>query len=97
MVEASYAPGPNCVLTPAVAIWRTRTASWLTLAASEGVWLTCSLSRVGDKWVLFAGVPQFTGAEQGAVEDACLAEVIIFIGMVICLPILAEYVLVAQC
>ena len=97
MVEASYAPGPHSVLTPAVAIWGTRTAGRLTLAASEGVWLTCSLSRVGDKGVICTGVPQFTGAEQCAVEDACITEVIIFIGMVRCLPILAEYVLVAQC
>ena len=95
MVEASYSLGPHCVLTPAVAIWGIRTAGRLTLAASEGVWLTCSLSRVGDKWVFCTRVTLLTGAEQCTGEDTFLGEVIIFIGTVSCLPKLAEYVLVA--
>ena len=95
MVEAAYPPGPHRVLAPAMAIWGVRTAGGLTLAASEGVWLTCPLSGVGDKWVLCTGVPLVTGAEQCAVEYTFLSEGIIFIGMVRCLPILAEYVLVA--
>ena len=94
MVEAAYPPGPHRVLAPTMTIRGIRTAGRLTLAASEGVWLTCSLSRVGDKWVLCAGVPQFTGAEQCTGEDTFFGEVIIFIGTVSCLPKLAEYVLV---
>ena len=97
MEEASYRIGRHLVPAPAMAIWGITGAGRFTLAASEGVWLTCSLSRVGDKGVICTGVPQFTGAEQCAVEDPCITEVIIFIGMVRCLPILAEYVLVAQC
>ena len=95
MEEASYPLGSHRVLASAMAIRGIRTASRLTLAASEGVWLTCSLSRVGDKWVFCTRVTLLTGAEQCTGEDTFLGEGLIFIGMVQCLPILAEYVLVA--
>ena len=95
MEEASYSLGPHRVLASAMAIRGITGAGRFTLAASEGVWLACPLSRVGDKGVLCTGVPQFTGAEQCTGEDTFLGEGLIFIGMVRCLPILAEYVLVA--
>ena len=95
MVEASYPPGPHRVLAPTMAIRGVRTAGGLTLAASEGVWLTRPLSRVGDYWVLCTRITLVTGAEKCTGKNAYLCEGIIFIGMVRCLPILAEYVLVA--